>query len=102
MKTPLLLTIALFTAVPLYADQLLQMPDGGTCWQNNTGFVYGCSGGGTALSLEAARAARETAKARQMEAANVAVQQELLRKCLRMADQPKFPGREECYQMYGQ
>jgi len=28
-----------------YADRRLELPDGGGCWVNDVGFVYGCSGG---------------------------------------------------------
>ena len=27
------------------ADELIQMSNGMTCWRNNVGHVYGCSGG---------------------------------------------------------
>ncbi len=28
-----------------YADELIQMSNGMTCWENSSGFRYGCSGG---------------------------------------------------------
>jgi hypothetical protein len=28
-----------------YADELVQMNNGMTCWRNDQGFMYGCSGG---------------------------------------------------------
>lgn len=42
--------IAFFVAAVLAggsasADRLLQMPNGGTCWVNDVGHVYGCNGG---------------------------------------------------------
>ncbi len=38
-----------------YADRLLQLPDGQTCWQNENGNVWGCSGGQTAPARQPSR-----------------------------------------------
>lgn len=29
----------------VHADELIQMTNGMTCWRNNVGVIYGCSGG---------------------------------------------------------
>ena len=44
MKKILLLSILGFSPV-VGADEFIQMSNGMTCWRNNTGFTYGCSGG---------------------------------------------------------
>lgn len=84
-----------FIALPAFADQRIQMPDGGGCWMNDVGHVYGCSGGAApaagAQDRATARAIRETEASRQAK----------LQQCLRTADWPNQPGRAQCAQMYG-
>jgi hypothetical protein len=49
MRNPLCLFVMLFSCSSLaYADRLLQLPDGQTCWQSENGNVWGCSGGAAA------------------------------------------------------
>lgn len=48
MKTYLLILLTvLFVASPVLAlaDELITMSNGMTCWRNNAGVIYGCSGG---------------------------------------------------------
>jgi hypothetical protein len=97
-RLPLALLVLSACATTL-ADTLLNMPDGGTCWMNNVGFVYGCTGG--ALDSEAAADSRELAQALEMQAQAEQGRQAALTRCLRLADMPKQPGREECVQMWG-
>lgn len=77
------------------ADQRIQMPDGGGCWMNNVGHVYGCSGGAASgaeiQDRRTARAIREAEASRQAK----------LDKCLRTADWPNQPSKRDCIQMYG-
>lgn len=50
---------ALLCAAPFaVADELLHMPDGGTCWRNVNGFVYGCTHPNTAPPAVVQRPAR--------------------------------------------
>jgi len=44
MKQLLLLTILVFPSI-VSADEFIQMSNGMTCWRNNNGHTYGCSGG---------------------------------------------------------
>jgi hypothetical protein len=41
----LILIVVIMLAPIVHADEFLQMNNGMTCWRNNAGFVYGCSGG---------------------------------------------------------
>jgi hypothetical protein len=43
MKISLLLLIMGISQIA-FADELIQMSNGMTCWRNKTGFIYGCSG----------------------------------------------------------
>lgn len=46
MKTYLLvLSIFLLLSQAAYADEFIQMSNGMTCWKNDAGHMYGCSGG---------------------------------------------------------
>ena len=45
MKTYLLVLLLVFLSQTAYADELIQMSNGMTCWRNDVGHVYGCSGG---------------------------------------------------------
>ena len=42
-----------------YADRLLQLPGGQTCWQSEDGNVWGCSGGAAAPAGQPSRAEME-------------------------------------------
>lgn len=44
MKKIIVLTLLGFSPI-IGADEAIQMSNGMTCWRNNTGFTYGCSGG---------------------------------------------------------
>lgn len=81
------------------ADQRIQLPDGGGCWQNSSGHVYGCSGGGSGGGESAADVRdRRTARAiREAEASRQAA----LKKCLRTADWPNQPSKDDCMAMHG-
>lgn len=46
MRLPMI--VALFWAASAAADTRILLPDGSGCWQNEVGFVYGCSGGARA------------------------------------------------------
>jgi hypothetical protein len=35
----------IFLAFGVSADELIQMTNGMACWRNDSGFIYGCSGG---------------------------------------------------------
>ena len=46
MKTYLLvLSIFLLLSQAAYADEFIQMSNGMTCWKNDAGHIWGCSGG---------------------------------------------------------
>lgn len=45
MKIIYLVVAGLFLAFNANADEFIQMTNGMTCWRNDTGFIYGCSGG---------------------------------------------------------
>lgn len=45
MKMFLLLAALMVFSQVGYADELIQMSNGMTCWRNSVGHVYGCSGG---------------------------------------------------------
>ena len=40
-----LLVFSLLLSSTAYADELLQMSNGMTCWRTESGHIYGCSGG---------------------------------------------------------
>ena len=44
MKTYLLVFSFLLSSIA-YADEFIQMSNGMTCWRDNSGHIYGCSGG---------------------------------------------------------
>ena len=44
MKTYLLVFSFLLSSIA-YADEFIQMSNGMTCWRDNSGYIYGCSGG---------------------------------------------------------
>jgi len=44
MKKIILITIVMLSPI-VQADEFLQMNNGMTCWRNNVGVIYGCSGG---------------------------------------------------------
>ena len=44
MKT-YLLVFSLLLSSTAYADEFIQMSNGMTCWRDNSGYIYGCSGG---------------------------------------------------------
>lgn len=39
------IAVLVFLTQNSHADELVQMSNGMTCWRNNVGFMYGCSGG---------------------------------------------------------
>ena len=45
MKTYLVVLLLVVLSQTAYADELIQMSNGMTCWRNDDGHVYGCSGG---------------------------------------------------------
>lgn len=97
MNKKLIFAVGLTTAVSgsVWADEVLVMPNGGTCFrQSGTGVVFGCSGG----SDSGNSAADEV---RVMEAKNARERMKLLEECLRTSDWPGKPGRQECQSMYG-
>jgi hypothetical protein len=97
MKTELLVLLLAAPATAL-ADTFVTMPDGGGCWVNNSGVASGCV---DVYGHSVGKRNREAAKAEQMRQQNEANRQEQLRQCLRTADWPKMPGRDECMQMWG-
>lgn len=97
MNKKLIFAVALTTAVSgsAWADEVLVMPNGGTCFrQSGTGVVFGCSGGSDSGNSAAD-------EARVMEAQNARERMKLLEECLRTSDWPGKPGRQECQSMYG-
>lgn len=40
-----MLLLRIMMSPVVHADEFLQLNNGMTCWRNNAGFVYGCSGG---------------------------------------------------------
>ena len=44
MKKIILMAVIILSPM-VHADEFLQMNNGMTCWRNNAGFIYGCSGG---------------------------------------------------------
>ena len=44
MKKIILMTLIMLSTI-VYADEFIQMNNGMTCWRNNVGVIYGCSGG---------------------------------------------------------
>ena len=40
-----LLVLSIVLSQTAYGDELIQMNNGMTCWRNDVGHVYGCSGG---------------------------------------------------------
>jgi len=72
------------------ADQVLHMPNGGTCMTNSSGHVYGCS----REVNPAETAAREAVRAERLRSQE-------LEKCLRTADWRGMPSQSECQSMYG-
>jgi hypothetical protein len=91
-------TIAiLFIAFPIAAnaDQLIQMPGGGTCWQNDVGVVFGCSG----MQSNAANGVVQSNAANSMH--HPTRNSAALKQCLRTADWPGQPGKADCERMYG-
>jgi hypothetical protein len=44
MKKIILITLIMLSNI-VYADEFIQMNNGMTCWRNNVGVIYGCSGG---------------------------------------------------------
>lgn len=67
-----------------YADTRLVMPNGGGCWMNDTGFVYGCDTPASSESTTEARNDRAASKA-------AAAKMEEWRKCERKKDWPGQP-----------
>lgn len=45
MKTFLVILTLLILSSTAYADELIVMTNGMTCWRNASGVIYGCSGG---------------------------------------------------------
>lgn len=95
MKSKLVILFALMTT-PAWSDEVLQMPNGGTCMrQSGTGVVFGCTGGSSNSGNSAAD------RAQLQEARNSRERMKKLQECLRTSDWPGKPGRSECQQMYG-
>jgi len=90
--------LSLLISSPVIADEVMNMPNGGTCFrQSGTGTVFGCSGGRSSDDggySAADRAAAERSRTQRQRAG-------MLNECLRKADWPGSPGRSECMQMYG-
>lgn len=103
MNKKLIFTVALTTAVSgsVWADEVLLMPNGGTCFrQSGTEVVFGCSGGSNSgNSGNSGNSAAD--QARVMEAKNARERMKLLEECLRTSDWPGKPGQQECQSMYG-
>ncbi len=85
--------VALILAVPsiALADRFVIMPDGGGCWIGDSGMAHGCSGGSEDSAAD---------RARLQEAKNASKRQEQYKDCLRTADWPNNPSRQECADMY--
>lgn len=88
MKTLILLS-ALIT-LPVMADQTVKMSDGRTCTFRNGAFTGCTSGSSTAAPTVAEKYLMQKVENRQK-----------LDECLRMADWPGKPGRNECERLYG-
>lgn len=95
MKAALVLTLA-FVLQSACADQVIHLPGGGNCFMTETGHVFGCSGVPSPQG-----AASPQGDSRIQEARNERYRQEALRKCLRKADMPGQPGRDECMYTWG-
>lgn len=99
MKAIMVVALLLIPAIPAWADEVLQMPNGGTCFrQSGTGVVFGCSGGSGGSSGGGEDSAAD--RARLQEAKNASKRQEQYKDCLRTADWPNNPSRQECADMY--
>lgn len=88
MKT-LLLALSLL-ATPALADQTVRMSDGRICTFSNGAFTGCVSGGSTATPTVAEKYLMQKTEDRKK-----------LHECLRMADWPGKPGRDECERLYG-
>lgn len=88
MKT-LLLALSLLATTAL-ADQTVRMSDGRICKFSNGAFTGCTSGGSTATHTVAEKYLMQKTEDRK-----------LLNQCLRTADWPGKPGRDECERLYG-
>lgn len=85
--------LTIIVASSAFADHVVMLPHGGTCMVNSSGIAYGCSEPETP-ETPAQTAAREASNAARLRS-------EKLEKCLRTADWPNQPNKDDCIRMYG-
>lgn len=94
MNAKSLAVVLLVVSLPVFADSIIRLPNGGTCFvQSGTGVVFGCSGGEFNNNQN---------QPSPYERGPNVQKAGMLSECLRKSDWPGMPGRSECMRMYGE